>query len=183
MNCRQARDRWHEAFDAGLAPGEAFDAHLQSCDACREYAAEMSVLVGALDELHDATERVAVPTHPAVVAGGRARRPARWRVVVLASMRAAAVVVVLIGAGLYLSSGRNDVPDERLTQPQTKAARRVTLELRGQSQDELLAVHEDTAVGNEPVDVIWLYRLPARDLGGEESPRSSTEGTNQEKRT
>jgi hypothetical protein len=183
MNCRRVRDEWHDVCDAGAAPMPEFDAHVRDCEPCRRYVRQMSRLVGALDELHHSTAAI-VSRSPGDAGGATIRRAIpKWHRVTHALMRVAAVLVIVVGAGLYV---RHRPSTQPVVQKQTPPVptRRVSLELRGASDKALLAVREETSVENdEPVDVIWLYRLPPEKQSGDETPRSSTEHSRKEKRT
>ncbi len=75
------------------------------------------------------------------------------------SMRIAAVLAIVIAAGLYMRSGQRNQRGRVIELPDVPI-QQASLELRGRSETEFLAVHVDQQASNEePVDVIWLYRL------------------------
>jgi len=183
MNCRQARDEWHDACDAGTDPAPHIDAHMHECEKCRMYVRQMSSIVHALDGLHDATEEI--------VSVGAARRRdvllsrpvPQWRRIFSTSMRVAAVLAMVITAGLYLRPGPED-QHSPVIQPQTVPIQRASLELRGRSATKYLAVHVDQRVPNdEPVDVIWLYRMAPPQPEPGEAPQSLIQVPRKEKRS
>ena len=183
MNCRKVRDEWHDAYDGGTVPAPDIDAHLHECEKCRMYVRQMSRIVHALDGLHDATEEIV-----SVAAARRGDVPLsrpipQWRRIVRTSMRVAAVLAIVITAGLYLRPGPED-QRSRVIQSQTVPIQRASLELRGRSATKYLAVHVDQRVPNdEPVDVIWLYRMAPPQPGSGEAPQSLIQVPRKEKRS
>ena len=184
MNCRQVQDNWHDACDVGSDLTPELEAHLHHCNDCRRYVRQMSRLTESLDELRDATAEIVSRSGLTRCDVTIRRAIPLWQRMVHASMRVAAVLVIVVGAGLYLRHRQpttSVVEGPRRTMP---AIRHVSLQLRGSSDKAFLAVREETLVDiGEPVDVIWLYRLPPQKSGGNGPPRSSTEDSRKEKRT
>lgn len=165
MNCHDARKRWHVRLDEG-GGDPALDGHMTSCVACREYGAQMSRLVGALDELRSETECIvsrgaqegrAAATPPA--------RRSRFRLVKLAG-RVAAALAFVVGASMYLSSvDRSGSPADGTSitgSPGPTVLRVISFEdprlgisLRGETAKRYLAVARPASQAN--VQVFWLY--------------------------
>ena len=184
MNCRQVRDEWHDACDAGTDPAPEIGGHLLGCEECRLYVRQMSRLFESLDELHDTTAGI-VSRSPVTGRDVTIRRTIpMWHRTFYTSMRVAAVLLIVVSTGLYLRHRQSTTPVVEGQRRKVPAIRHVSLKLLGSSEKSFLAVREEPLVEiDEPVDVIWLYRLPPEKPGSDETPRSSTEDSRKEKRT
>lgn len=102
MNCNEAKRRWHNQLDEGRQDGQLAE-HVTECASCARYAAQMETIVGGLDELRIESE---LGTELGSWNGGAARygRPLRW-LRPSAIGRAAAVIVLCVGAYCWLDSG------------------------------------------------------------------------------
>ncbi|MCK4659520.1 MAG: zf-HC2 domain-containing protein [Phycisphaerae bacterium] len=96
MNCKQARELWHDKCDGRLQAADraSLAIHLETCEGCRQYHEQMGRLEGILSALRDSTESVGAP----VVERRRARWISIWHV-----GRVAAVLALVVGAGLFVS--------------------------------------------------------------------------------
>lgn len=155
MNCQDARERWHQGLDEDCRdPG--LQAHLDSCDACREYSEQILAIVGALEELREDTEHiVSARSDPArkVHAGfGRAH----WSLLRRTVTGVAATITIVVGASLYLGTQRTSTPkgpEAVVSAPAVHAE--LGIALRGESAERYLAV---PAKATQPdVQMYWLY--------------------------
>ncbi len=172
MNCEEARTLWHARFDdsgdansdhnAEPAAHFELDAHIALCESCRDYDAEMLLIVCALDELG----AEAVPAYDAVTPM-RLVSQKSWRLLGMAAMIALVAggawwVTILMpqqGAerrGKYTADG---TVIESPTGPRSGGNDRVGLSLRGKSAGEYLALRRPTPVAN--VQLYWLYPMVA----------------------
>jgi len=167
MDCERARDAWHDQCD-GLLPAadrQALTDHLEQCEACRRYHAEMDRIDGALERLRLATESVDSTQSIARPQGRPAWRPA---------MRAgglAAMLALVVSAAWYTQrpaqptrpgpttalkptdSSRGPVVES----PTVPDAFVPTVSLSQEQEEDYLIVHEDSSASN--VHVFRLYRI------------------------
>ncbi len=180
MNCEQARQAWHRRWDDDVVEGgadglpasvgrvdPAVDEHLRSCQQCRAYHAQMDAIAGALDELREESESIVSRRHGA-------EAPARrrsWSSVLRPLTRIAAVLALVVTAGLYFSSERagNGLPDigalvgnmnvadeNDVFVSAVSPAKDVTeITLQGESAKRYLAVATPTS--QPGVRLFWLY--------------------------
>jgi len=101
MDCAKAQQLWHSRLDGELTPPEqaSLEAHLQACDVCRAHCRQMEELTGALERLRQGSEMVGQGR--AADRRGASPRP-RWAEVWRVG-RVAAVMALVVGAGVYFS--------------------------------------------------------------------------------
>ena len=154
MNCEEARERWHVRFDEEIEDAK-LSGHLDSCGACRQYAAQMDRLAGVLDDLRQETETiVSAPARPAT--SEQPRGPARtglrftWRLT-----RIAAAVAILVAGTSYFWSHRATLRPVVSPGESAPPDPRIGISLRGETAQRFMAVTKPTS---EPeVQLYWLY--------------------------
>lgn len=166
MTCNEAQARWHDQAD-GEIPDPQLEQHLSECETCRRYAAQMSRMFGALDELRMLADHIVSSRHRESIPAMRGASGAR-RGLSNSILRVAAVVGLAIGAVTMIAVTRRSSqppvawnPTEQ--EPQREAEQRhntvppIGIGLRGNSRSRLLAVAATTQHKN--VQLYWLYPL------------------------
>ena len=107
MNCEQARQAWHRRHDDGVTEPSAAQ-HLQTCDACRSYHAQMDAIAHGLDELREESDSIVSRRGQS-----RATGPRRMRMFVAHPLtRVAAVLVLGVTVATYVASNRSMQPSD-----------------------------------------------------------------------
>ena len=164
LHCQQARQAWHDQID-GLATPDlvaAMQLHLGHCDQCRIYCDQINAVVGGLDYLRAISQNV--PAHSK-------HEKRQVRRLYLRTVRIAAAIAIVIGAGLYLSTLQRSSDQTVADRPVPKATVQVTqtakappmaapparaiVRLTGESAEKYIAVQRDT--GNPKVHLFVFY--------------------------
>ncbi len=149
MNCEEAHARWHQRLDEnGNDP--QLDEHLRSCETCRRYGDEMSLITQALGELRQETEAIGshgTPATRALVIRGP------WPRAIRSLGAVAAAVAIIVTGSVFYTPDRNAPPPGATVGP--VAAVRLGLSLRGESATKFMVVTERTSDPN--VQVFRLY--------------------------
>ncbi len=160
INCDEAQSRWHRRYDDGGVDGE-LERHLAQCEDCRRYADELDGIVGALDELRDASESV-VASDAGTTQTGPVSPPLLIRLVRLT--RAAAVLAIVASAAFYFVGRQADQrqpvePGLPVVEDSPSVQQRLGITLRDDSAEQMMAVALPTS--NPDVQMYRLYRTSA----------------------
>lgn len=145
MNCDTARHLWHSDCDGEIAPQEraSLHLHLQSCEACKLYAAQMAAITGALDDLRISTEAIGVRT------ASRRRWLPAWGSV-------AAAVAIMLGIGALLRTEHDGRREPATPTPSHVQNEPLRIALTGNSEEAYIPVVQETERAD--VHLIVLYR-------------------------
>ena len=165
MSCEQSRQLMHDSYDELLSQADArsLDAHLATCPDCRAYQAEMTAILGGLDELK--TLSVLDLAEPA-------RRPDRGQFLPRPLMRIsglAAAVALLVVGGWLIKPWATQVKDPTgpiVGTPGTPdLAFTPTILLSEETAERFIPVMRPT---DDPhVHLVWLHPVSGRDEASE----------------
>ena len=173
MNCETARRIWNRHIDGDACPPAAA-AHLDECQACREFVGQLHQIVEAIEVLREETNLiVSVNT----IQKTPSRRPRPLWSVMRSPLRVAAGLLIACSAYLVL---RRAEKVERLTESAPVGSRsdfvpgagpidhaQYGVSITGPSSKKYLVVNAPS--DRADVEIVWLYPVSAGQVPPEKS--------------
>lgn len=175
MDCRAARNAWHDRLDGPLDAERAarLERHLRNCADCQRFAAEMQPILAGLDGLRAESDSAMAERFPRSAVPKRLRLASgrAWRSYGRATRFAVAAAVLLaVAMGFYYARRPLKPDDARVAAPaDVRAAaplrfERARVRLVGSSAAEFLVVSEESRAPR--VHIFHLHAvLPVTDAG------------------